>query len=68
MQKTSPPPSGGTATSPRAYAFEIIKAQTRAERNRLLALVPQEWQGLVKRHVTNHWERNRETGTGGRDE
>jgi hypothetical protein len=60
LQKTSPPGNGGTSTSPRAYAFEIIKARTREERNRLLSLVPAHLQGLVKRHVTNHWERNRD--------
>ena len=68
MEKTSPPGSGGTSTSPRAYAFEIIQAKGRAERNRLLSLVPSHLQGLVKRHVTNHLERNREASTGGRDE
>jgi len=50
-------PSGGTATSPRAYAAAIIALPTRAERAALLEQVPEHLRGLVERHVRNHFAR-----------
>ena len=57
MPKTPLPTNGETDTSPRAYAFEIIKAPTRAERAALLALVPAHLRGLVETHVRIHFAR-----------